>query len=105
MRKDEQRWKYEDPSNRDDLWIAVITLVMFAIIFAMTGCTFARVHPEPVWAPNVYLYSPKENRCLFVNGEGHRIDCDEPLINDMVLLPSSDLKEVMTKFQRCREWE
>ena len=60
---------------------------------------------EPLWRPNVYLYSPTpDNHCQFVNGAGHVLDCDEPLIHDHFLAPLEDLVTLKSKLHQCETW-
>ena len=104
MKDVKQIGRFGKHSNGDDLWLAILALCALAAVMTSLGCSFGQKRPEPKWAPNSYLYSPIENRCLFINADADRIDCDEPRIYDHVLLPLSDLEGVMKKFQECKEW-
>ena len=98
--------EFSPPLNRDDLVIAIATLIFLIFAYASIGCTSLRGGPEPKWAPAFYNYAPQDGRCTFYSKiSNHRIDCDEPLIFDHVLLPADSMIMLQKKFNACVEWE
>lgn len=70
-----------------------------------TSCmTLKRSGIEPVWKPRVYLFSAVDGRCRFVRGKTDKIECDDPLIHDMALVPLEDIEKLEDKHQRCEVW-
>ena len=82
-------------------WIAIC----FAL-YSLMGCVSVQDSgEEPIWKPHVYLYSPQpDGRCAFVDGKGHIIDCDEPVIHEHYLAPLEDLVTLKSKLHQCQQW-
>lgn len=96
---------HSDPFTNAVAWILIVALVYVVVV--TSGCiTIDRDSgDEPLWRPNVYLYSPTpDNHCQFVNGAGHILDCDEPLIHDHFLAPLEDLVTLKSKLHQCETW-
>lgn len=84
--------------------IAIVTLIVLLSAWASIGCV-SRGGPEPKWSTPIYNYSPVDGRCTFLNkASKHRIDCDEPLIFDHVLISADSMIMLQKKFNSCNEW-
>lgn len=97
--------RFEEPNKfHDDLVLAVVAFFAgLAILFSL-GCA-SRSAPEPIWKPEIYLYSPDQARCVLVSDQGDRIDCDEPRMHDVGCIQLQDLKALKVKHQRCEVWK
>ena len=97
--------RYDDFQNFDnDLLWAVAALIAGVALMSSLGCA-SKSGLEPTWKPEVYLYSPVESRCVFVNGSGDKIDCDEPRIHDLGCVQLDELKALSKKLNQCKEWK
>lgn len=95
--------RYSDDDFDRDLVVAIAAFIACAIIMASIGCASSSA-PEPVWKPEVYLYSPDQARCVLVSGSADKIDCDEPRMHDLACVHLDELKALKFKLQRCEEW-
>lgn len=81
---------------------------LFLLILMLTfGCTHlpASLTPkkfEPYWSPPIYRPDALD-RCEFSRGT-EVIRCGDDKMQTMVLLESSSLEELHSKFDRCESW-
>lgn len=99
---------YKPPFFHDDVTFAVVILVVVLFILFLSSCSFfpKLSGPEPKWSPTIYRYKPAAGKCAFYSPSiKHLIDCDEPIIQDMILLDVNDLSKLAEKFNACERWQ
>lgn len=91
--------------RRDDLTLAVIMFLLALAYMASVSCiSLKRSGDEPDWLPDVYLPMQKDGKCMVVNGNGHKVQCDEPMFFDFFCAPLDDHVLLKSKLQRCEAW-
>jgi len=84
-------------------------MAVLALILGTCSCVTRPSAPEPELDFDIHLYDHEEamktGRCVFINSEGKRIDTDEPTIHEMALVPSSNIRKMEDKFNRCEVWK
>lgn len=89
----------------DDLLLTIIVLALTVAVLASTGCvSLKRSGDEPDWKPDVYLPMQKDGKCMIVNGNGHKVQCDEPMFFDFYCGPQENLVLLKSKLQQCEAW-
>ena len=96
---------YVTPQEVADLRLAIISVLVMFLALGLIGCGHRASRPEPVWRPNIYLYSPSEKgECEFVSGDADVIRCNEPRMYDLACAPLEDISAAATKMKQCEVW-
>ena len=96
---------YVTPQEVADLRLAIISVLVMFLALGLIGCGHRASRPEPIWRPNIYLYSPSEKgECEFVNGDADLIRCNEPRMYDMECAPLGTIAAATTKMKQCEVW-
>lgn len=96
---------YVTPQEVADLRLAIISVVALFLALGLVGCGHRASRPEPIWRPNIYLYSPSEKGdCEFVNGDADLIRCSEPRMYDLECAPLGTSAAAATKMKQCEVW-
>lgn len=98
--------KLKPPSDHGELLWAVISIIVMVFIMCSTACVSISRGVEPKWEPSIYRFKATSGRCTFYSPTlKHTLDCDEPLIQDFVLIHASQFSALSEKFNSCREWK
>lgn len=85
--------------------MTIIVLALTFAILASAGCiSYRKSGDEPEWTPDVYLPMQKDGKCMIVNGDGHKVQCDEPMFFDLFCAPQENLVLLKSKLQSCEAW-
>ena len=106
MNKSKPRKNYEMRSRRrDDLTLALIVFLLALAYMASVSCvSLKRSGDEPEWLPDIYKPVLKEGKCMVVSGNGHKVQCDEPMFFDFYCAPLDDIVRMKSKLQQCEAW-
>lgn len=91
--------------NGNEPTLPLLVLVIFCLAYSScnSGCIYLQKpsQPEPLWLADEYTFSGDK----WFNADGDSVDCGEPRIHDMRLVPAENLKKAVEKFDRCEVWK